>query len=67
MGGDGHVHHVVNPDPYRSPFAGTPEEIATKSVADIRSFSEGILRSAHSPCVGMPSLSALPERLAAAG
>src|SRR5712671_723399 len=36
VGGDGHVHHVVNPDPYRSPFAGTPEEIATKSVADIR-------------------------------
>jgi alanine-glyoxylate transaminase/(R)-3-amino-2-methylpropionate-pyruvate transaminase len=36
VGGDGHVHHVVNPDPYRSPFDGTPEEIATKSVADIR-------------------------------
>jgi alanine-glyoxylate transaminase / (R)-3-amino-2-methylpropionate-pyruvate transaminase len=36
VGGDGHVHHVVNPDPYRSPFSGTPEEIATKSVADIR-------------------------------
>lgn len=30
------VHHAVNPDPYRSPFTGTPAEIATKSVADIR-------------------------------
>ncbi len=30
------IHHVVNPDPYRSPFNGTPEEIATKSAADIR-------------------------------
>ena len=36
VGGDGHVHHVVSPDPYRSPFDGTPEEIATKSAADIR-------------------------------
>ena len=35
-GGDGHVHHAMNPDPYRSPFAGTPEEIATLSAADIR-------------------------------
>ena len=35
-GGDGRVHHAVNPDPYRSPFDGTPEEIATKSAADIR-------------------------------
>jgi alanine-glyoxylate transaminase / (R)-3-amino-2-methylpropionate-pyruvate transaminase len=30
------VHHTVPPDPYRSPFTGTPEEIASKSVADIR-------------------------------
>ena len=30
------VHHAINPDPYRSPFRGTPEEIATKSAADIR-------------------------------
>src|SRR6476659_3369772 len=30
------VHHTVCPDPYRSPFAGTPEEIATKSVNDLR-------------------------------
>jgi alanine-glyoxylate transaminase / (R)-3-amino-2-methylpropionate-pyruvate transaminase len=29
------VHHAVHPDPYRSPFAGTPEEIATKSADDI--------------------------------
>src|SRR5438105_7288230 len=29
------VHHVVSPDPYRSPFSGTPEEIASKSAADI--------------------------------
>jgi alanine-glyoxylate transaminase/(R)-3-amino-2-methylpropionate-pyruvate transaminase len=36
VGGDGRVHHAVNPDPYRSPFAGTPEEIASQSVADIR-------------------------------
>ena len=26
----------VNPDPYRSPFTGTPEEIASMSAADIR-------------------------------
>jgi alanine-glyoxylate transaminase/(R)-3-amino-2-methylpropionate-pyruvate transaminase len=32
----GRVHHVMNPDPYRSPFAGSPEEIATQSVTDIR-------------------------------
>lgn len=30
------IHHVINPDPYRSPFTGTPEEIASKSAADIR-------------------------------
>ncbi|MEO8193544.1 MAG: aspartate aminotransferase family protein [Gemmatimonadales bacterium] len=30
------VHHVINPDPYRSPFHGTPEEIASQSAADIR-------------------------------
>jgi alanine-glyoxylate transaminase/(R)-3-amino-2-methylpropionate-pyruvate transaminase len=35
-GGDGRVHHAMNPDPYRSPFDGTPEEIATKSADDIR-------------------------------
>jgi alanine-glyoxylate transaminase/(R)-3-amino-2-methylpropionate-pyruvate transaminase len=37
---DARVHHAVNPDPYRSPFAGTAEEIATQSVEDIR----GIIR-----------------------
>jgi alanine-glyoxylate transaminase/(R)-3-amino-2-methylpropionate-pyruvate transaminase len=36
VGGDGHVHHAINPDPYRSPFKGTPEEIASMSAADIR-------------------------------
>ena len=36
VGGDGHVHHAINPDPYHSPFDGTPEEIATKSARDIR-------------------------------
>jgi alanine-glyoxylate transaminase/(R)-3-amino-2-methylpropionate-pyruvate transaminase len=29
------VHHAINPDPYRNPFQGTPEEIATQSVADM--------------------------------
>ncbi|MEO5816734.1 MAG: aspartate aminotransferase family protein, partial [Gemmatimonadaceae bacterium] len=36
VGGDGNVHHAINPDPYRSPFQGTPEEIASLSAADIR-------------------------------
>ena len=35
VGGEGRVHHAINPDPYRSPFTGTPEEIATKSAQDI--------------------------------
>src|ERR671921_1359798 len=30
------VHHAVNPDPYRSPYSGTPEQIAGKSAEDIR-------------------------------
>jgi alanine-glyoxylate transaminase / (R)-3-amino-2-methylpropionate-pyruvate transaminase len=30
------VHHAINPDPYRSPFGGTPEQIASKSAEDIR-------------------------------
>ena len=30
------VHHTVCPDPYRSPFRGTPAEIASQSVADLR-------------------------------
>ena len=29
-------HHAVCPDPYRSPFSGTPEEIATKSADEVR-------------------------------
>jgi alanine-glyoxylate transaminase / (R)-3-amino-2-methylpropionate-pyruvate transaminase len=32
----GSVYHTVCPDPYRSPFNGTPEEIASRSVADLR-------------------------------
>ena len=32
----GGIHHAINPDPYRSPFNGTPEEIASKTAADIR-------------------------------
>jgi alanine-glyoxylate transaminase / (R)-3-amino-2-methylpropionate-pyruvate transaminase len=30
------VHHAMNPDPYRSPFAGSPEEVARKSAEEIR-------------------------------
>jgi alanine-glyoxylate transaminase/(R)-3-amino-2-methylpropionate-pyruvate transaminase len=30
------VHHAVCPDPYRSPFTGTPAQIASKSAEDIR-------------------------------
>ena len=30
------VHHTLNPDPYRSPFTGSPEEIASKSVEEMR-------------------------------
>jgi alanine-glyoxylate transaminase/(R)-3-amino-2-methylpropionate-pyruvate transaminase len=30
------VHHAMCPDPYLSPFDGTPEEIASKSATDIR-------------------------------
>ena len=32
----GAVHHAVNPDPYRSAFSGSAEEIATKSANDVR-------------------------------
>ncbi|MBV9879613.1 MAG: aspartate aminotransferase family protein, partial [Gemmatirosa sp.] len=39
-GGDGRVHHAINPDPYRNPFDGTPEEIAHRCAEDIR----GIIR-----------------------
>jgi len=30
------IHHAVCPDPYRSPFTGTPEAIATQSAKDIQ-------------------------------
>jgi alanine-glyoxylate transaminase/(R)-3-amino-2-methylpropionate-pyruvate transaminase len=30
------IHHALCPDPYRSPFTGTPEQIASKSAEDIR-------------------------------
>jgi alanine-glyoxylate transaminase/(R)-3-amino-2-methylpropionate-pyruvate transaminase len=30
------IHHTVCPDPYRSPYTGTPEQIATRSVEDLR-------------------------------
>ncbi len=30
------IHHTFCPDPYRSPFSGTPEEIASQSVAEMR-------------------------------
>jgi alanine-glyoxylate transaminase/(R)-3-amino-2-methylpropionate-pyruvate transaminase len=30
------IHHAINPDPYRSPFAGTAEQIASRSAEDIR-------------------------------
>lgn len=32
----GATHHALCPDPYRSPFPGTPEEIASASARDIR-------------------------------
>jgi len=32
----GRIHHAACPDPYRSKFAGSPAEIATKSAEDIR-------------------------------
>ncbi len=36
LGGGGAVHHAMNPDPYRSSFKGTPEEISEQSANDIR-------------------------------
>ncbi len=33
---NGGIHHALCPDPYRSPFTGTPEQIASKSAEDIR-------------------------------
>jgi alanine-glyoxylate transaminase/(R)-3-amino-2-methylpropionate-pyruvate transaminase len=40
VGGDGRVHHAINPDPYRTPFDGSPGEVARKCAEDIR----GIIR-----------------------
>jgi alanine-glyoxylate transaminase/(R)-3-amino-2-methylpropionate-pyruvate transaminase len=34
--GAGHVHHALNPDPYRSPFSGSRDEISARSAEDIR-------------------------------
>jgi alanine-glyoxylate transaminase/(R)-3-amino-2-methylpropionate-pyruvate transaminase len=30
------IHHTMNPDPYRSAFSGTPEEIASQSAEQLR-------------------------------
>ncbi|HEV2147460.1 MAG TPA: aspartate aminotransferase family protein [Longimicrobiaceae bacterium] len=30
------VHHAMCPDSYRTPFAGTPEEVASRSAEDVR-------------------------------
>lgn len=32
----GRVHHALNPDPYRSPFTGTPQEQASRAADDVR-------------------------------
>ncbi len=31
----GPVHHAINPDPYRNPFSGTPEQIASQCAEDV--------------------------------
>ena len=36
VSGEGHVHHALSPDPYRSPFEGSAEELATRAANDIR-------------------------------
>lgn len=30
------IHHTMSPDPYRNPFDGTPAEVASKSVSELR-------------------------------
>ena len=35
-GSGGAVHHAINPDPYRSPFKGSPAEVATQAANDVR-------------------------------
>lgn len=34
--GGGRVHHAINPDPYRSPFSGTPEDVSHLAANDVR-------------------------------
>ena len=33
---NGVIHHAISPDPYRSPFTGTPEQVASQAADDIR-------------------------------
>jgi len=33
---NGGIHHAISPDPYRSPFTGTPEQVASQAADDIR-------------------------------
>ena len=33
--GGGPIHHSLNPDPYYSPFQGSPEEVAEKAALDV--------------------------------
>jgi alanine-glyoxylate transaminase/(R)-3-amino-2-methylpropionate-pyruvate transaminase len=30
------IHHAICPDPYRSPFSGTPEQVASQAADDVR-------------------------------
>jgi alanine-glyoxylate transaminase/(R)-3-amino-2-methylpropionate-pyruvate transaminase len=34
--GGGRIHHAINPDPYRSPFTGSVEELSKKAADDVR-------------------------------
>jgi alanine-glyoxylate transaminase / (R)-3-amino-2-methylpropionate-pyruvate transaminase len=29
------IHHAISPDPYRSPFSGTPEQVASQAANDV--------------------------------
>ena len=42
--GGGRVHHAINPDPYRSPFSGSAEEVSRHASDDVRD----IIRTATS-------------------
>ena len=44
LDGGGRVHHAINPDPYRSPFTGTAEELSHLAANDVRD----IIRTATS-------------------